>query len=344
MHRNGSSALPRDRLRILCANEGKVARGATRCGTGDRVRPRHSEAKHFVFAGYRESRLTVQGTHGFAITVSHINHRIELTASKGHVAAIYILPATSPSLHETRARFPGVGRVFVRFRSSGPPRRSPPFFHECRGGGEFEQKGTFSGKIEFHGEHDFTRVAVTSAPGVINRSAREVCPPGNDDSGSPLSRGYSLLAYARSHQRTIQFGALRTTEESVIHGDTTYFASASEKRRGMTIARVAIAKGNPNTFAVAGPLTRPDSATVSPPPPLQGHRDLPRHGGRAGRMDGNACDRPARSARTEARRALILLVALPHPALHRSSATQVATALTTLRSGQRLPVPGLRRG
>lgn len=241
---------------------------AAAIGTG-LAQPQDIAAKsgYFVFPAYRESQLTVKGTHGFVISVTQTGHDVSLEASQGSATAIYILPVKNPARDGIRAKFPGVGRVSVRFHPSGEPRHSPPF-PGCRGGEEVLQRGTFSGTIRFRGERGFTRVAVENARGTIRHASKEVCKNGGGNFKPEPS--YSLDAHARSHGRTIGFSALQTYAGSETDRRATYFASTLERRQGMLISRVAIAHAGLSTFAVMGPPTRPDAASVAPPAPFHG--------------------------------------------------------------------------
>jgi hypothetical protein len=225
---------------------------------------------YFVFPGYRESQLTVKGTHGFVISVTQVGHRVELHASKGNASAIYILPMKNPPRESIRAKFPGLGRVSVRFHPSGEPRRSPPW-PGCRGGEEVLQKGTFSGTIRFRGERGFTRVAASSAPGIVRRFSKEVCKDSDGNDHSRLEPTYSLVASTKSHGQTAAFTALRPAPGAVFNDGSTYFGSLLGNKRGMTILKYAVAiTADMDTFAIGGPPERPTSASVAPSSPFRG--------------------------------------------------------------------------
>jgi len=221
---------------------------------------------YFTFPAERRSVLTVRGSHGFRIGIERSAGRVELTASKGHASAIYIV--RSPKLPPDRieARFPGRGRVSLRFHPWGALQRLPPF---CNGRSPIKQAGTFRGAIRFEGEQGFTRVVAAHVRGYVYRSFKEVCRRSDVGHGT-VTPGYSLVATARSHGRGILFTAFRSTEESLIHGDTYYTAVMSERRHGMVIGRTALALGRASTFSVEGPNAQPDSATVAPRSPFSG--------------------------------------------------------------------------
>ncbi len=227
---------------------------------------------YVVFPGSRENTFSAKGTNGFRVTVSHIGRRVELTASKGDAAAIYLVGAAKPSPKgNIEATFPGRGRVSVRFAPSGPAHRTPPFYPpECNGGGEVRQRGTFRGTIRFWGEQRFTRIVATSARGFVRRAYKEVCRDGSPDSRSQPDPTYSLSADAWANGRLVSFTALRPAPGSALIDESTYFGSSFERRRGMSTVKVAVAHADEETFAVAGPPARPSSANVAPPAPFRG--------------------------------------------------------------------------
>lgn len=249
-----------------------LAAGLTIAMLGGATQQADAKPGYFVWPGDRENSFSAMGTNGFKITVSHSGRRVELAASEGDAAAIYLVPAAKPSPDgDIEATFPGRGRVSVRFHPSGPSRRTPPFDPpECNGGGEVKQRGTFRGTIRFRGERDFTRIVATSAPGFVHRSIREVCKntsPGGRSKPEPF---YSLSALAKSHGRFVSFTAARPLPGSEMDDEASFFGSMFEERRGMSIARVAVAHGDDRSFAIGGPASRPTTAGVSPPAPFHG--------------------------------------------------------------------------
>ncbi len=257
-------------MRARCL--GALAAGLTIVALGGVASEARAKPGYFVWPGYRENTLSVKGTNGFRITVSHTSRRVELTASEGDAAATYLVPAAKPGLDgEIEARFPGRGRVSVRFHPSGPPHHLPPFDPPgCNGGGEVKQRGTFRGTIRFRGERDFTRVATTSAPGFVFRSIREVCKDTSPNNGSSSDPGYSLSAFAGAQGWAVSFAALRSGPGAEFDDGTTFFGSSFERRRGMKVVRVAIAHAEDEAFAINGPPSRPTTASVAPPVPFHG--------------------------------------------------------------------------
>jgi hypothetical protein len=219
-----------------------------------------------VFPAERQSQLTVQGARGFQITVTRIAGRVELTASNGRSAAIYIVRPPKAAADVIEATFPGLGEVSVRFHPSGRVRYEPPF---CGGRAPTRQAGIFRGEIKFEGEQGFTRIGVGRAGGFVYRSFKESCKgPGQGHSATPPT--YSLIERARLEGRTIVFAATKSPDGPPFAGPANYFASQWERRAGMTAIRVASASAGSNTFAIAGSPTQPESATVRPPSPFSG--------------------------------------------------------------------------
>ena len=213
-------------------------------------------------------QLTIQGTHGFRITVTRISGRVELTASNGNTAAIYVVRSAKIPTDRIDATFPGLGKVSVRFHPSGRIHRELGF---CERRLSFRQSGIFSGTIRFEGEQGFTRINVDNAPGFVFRSFKEVCKgSGESDSEAKGPPSYSLTERARSQGRTLVFTATKSADVMSLDRSASYFASQWERRHGMLSVRVASAQADRDTFAVAGPPFRPESATITPPSPFTG--------------------------------------------------------------------------
>lgn len=222
---------------------------------------------YFTVLAKRLSQLTIKGTHGFRITVAHISRRVELTASNGNTAAIYVVRAAKLPTDKIEATFPGVGEVSVRFYPSGRVHHEPAF---CRGRPSLRQNGIFRGTIRFEGEQGFTRIDVGNAPGFVFRSFKEVCKEGSGGSDSEVIRGYSLTERARSEGRTTVFTATKSGDALSLDRSASYFVSQWEGRHGMLSARVALAHADRDTFAIGGSPFRPESATLTPPSPFSG--------------------------------------------------------------------------
>ncbi len=202
------------------------------------------------------SKFTVNGTRGYRITIERTGHRVELVASNGNSAAIYIVHSPATRDADIHARFPGVGLVSTHFEPSGSTSRTPAI---CGGGPSIRQDGVFRGTIKFRGERGFTRAKVDSARGFFFREPKENC-KGKGHSGQNSKPIYSLV-----------FVASKSPPESEFAGSTSYFAVELKDRHGMRSSRVAAASSRSGTgFEMTGPANRPEAATVSPPTPFSG--------------------------------------------------------------------------
>jgi hypothetical protein len=222
---------------------------------------------YYTFPAERISQLTIEGTRGFQITVAQINRRVELTASNGDTAAIYIVHPPRTSADQIQATFPGVGRISVRFDASGRVKRWPAF---CGGRAPLGRNGVFRGVIRFRGEQGFTHVATGHARGSVYRSFKESCKGKSSHGNSNTKPIYALTANARSSAGRIFFAALKSTEGSPFAGSSNYFASQSQRRHGMVSIKVASAKGGSSAFEITGSPSRLTSAVVTPPAPFSG--------------------------------------------------------------------------
>lgn len=221
---------------------------------------------YFIVPAEQGSQLSVKGTKGFQVTINRLRGRVELIASNGNSAAIYIVRPPKISRDRIEARFPGLGRISVRFHPLGRARREPGF---CGGHAPIKQVGVFRGVVRFEGEHGFTRIGVEQARGFIYRSFKESC-KGSDNRSSSTPPTYSLIERARLDGRTTVFVATKSTDGSPFAGPSHYFASQWERQAGMTSVRVASASTDASTFAITGSPTQPESATVTPPLPFSG--------------------------------------------------------------------------
>jgi hypothetical protein len=222
---------------------------------------------YVTYPAERIRQLTIKGTHGFRITVTRISGRVELTASNGNTAAIYVVRSAKNPTDRIQATFPGLGEVSVRFDPSGRAPRAPGGFCGSRPG--FRQNGIFRGSIRFEGEQGFTRINVGSAPGSVFGSFKEVC-KGSRGSDSEMPPDYLLEEKARSRGGTTVFVAMKSSDALSPDPSARYFASHWERQYGMLSVRVASAQADRDTFATGGSPFRPESATLTPPAPFSG--------------------------------------------------------------------------
>lgn len=221
---------------------------------------------YVTFPAERKSQLSVKGSGGFQITIARIDNRVELTASNGSSAAIYVVRPPRMSADQIRATFPGVGRISVRFHALGRVKRWPAF---CGGRPSMKRDGVFRGVIRFKGEQGFTRVVTGQARGFVSQSFKETC-KGSGHGNSSTSPVYALTERSKSPAGQLVFAALRPIEGSPFAGTSSYFASQSKRKHGMVSLKVASARGNSNAFEIAGSPSQPTSAVVTPPAPFRG--------------------------------------------------------------------------
>jgi len=185
---------------------------------------------YVTFQGERKSQFTISGTRGFRITVERIGKRVELVASNGNSAAIYIVHSPATLDADIHARFPGVGVVSTHFKPSGATSRTPAI---CGGGPSIRQDGVFRGTIKFRGERGFTRAKVDSAHGFFFREPKENC-KGKGHSGQSSRPIYSLTARTR-----VPGGCARLCCQQVAAGFGIRGAHGLLRRRVETSARNA---------------------------------------------------------------------------------------------------------
>jgi hypothetical protein len=221
---------------------------------------------YVTFPAERKSQLTVEGTRGFQITIARIDNRVELTASNGDTAAIYVVHSPRTPIDQIRATFPGVGRISVRLHASGRVKRWPAF---CGGRASMKRDGVFRGVIRFKGEQGFTRVVTGHARGFVSQSFKETC-KGSGHGNSSTSPVYALTEHSKSPAGRLVFVALKPIEGSPFAGTSSYFASQSKRRHSMVSLKIASARGGSNAFEIGGSPSQPTSAVVTPPAPFSG--------------------------------------------------------------------------
>jgi hypothetical protein len=229
-----------------------------------------------VFGGFHSIELSLKGSNGYRIYVEKRGRQIALLAAGKQSVAVYSPHAEVPEGSEIKARFPGVGRVSMRFHPQGPPRRTPPEpFPGCRGGEKVEQAGHFVGTIRFRGERGYTSVRATRAKGAIETWTKEVCKrsPSEDDDSEPLADRTELWVKWESGKRGVGFDAsvLGDPFDSITFG-----ASVVERSRKMTIFRHTFAEGKKGSLVIGDTRPYPLSATVTPPAPFSGSAEYKR--------------------------------------------------------------------
>jgi hypothetical protein len=195
---------------------------------------------------------------------------VPLPANPGNVASsTYVAFGASPDPHEIDVPLGKVGRISVSFRPSGKVRvtelGSDPAARGCAGPTRIVRRlGTFSGTIEFRGEHGYTTVAARKAEGSIGTPLGRVCL--EPAAGGGIARSASLegdaVLTALSHRAGVQFEAV-TTGAGVAYTAS----SVSPLGFNMVVSRSAQALAPKRSFAFDDLL---HSARIQPPPPFSG--------------------------------------------------------------------------
>jgi len=231
---------------------------------------------YLVLPGYYSVELNLKGSHGYRINIGKVGRRyVYLLASGERSVVAYTAPSLAPRGSEIKAKFPGLGRVSVRFRPQGPPRNSrAPVFPRCKGGKTVRQFGYFVGTIRFRGERGYTSARATRPKGVIETHEKEVCRGSMfDESPEPVADRTELHAISISGCRGAAFSASQ-------HGDpvnlTFFDGTIAERRRGMTITRSIFVTGKASDITIGDTRPFPLSATITPPPPFSGSAEYQR--------------------------------------------------------------------
>lgn len=225
---------------------------------------------YVVFPGGQSMELSLKGSHGYEIEVDKEDRSISLSAYKDRSSVVYSVRTSGSEDDRIEARFPGVGRVSVRFRPEGPPRERAESFPGCRGGETVEQRGYFVGTIRFRGERGYTSVDATRARGATKTTKKGACKRSTFDDNSELEKDSTeLWAYSRSSRRAVGFYALHTVIPSITT-TTLVGALVAERRRGMAILRDTFASLEKSPIFPGDTRPNPLSATVTPPAPFHG--------------------------------------------------------------------------
>ena len=230
---------------------------------------------YFVFRGGHSIELDLKGSNGYGITITKQGRYVYLLASEKDSVVVYVAPSLTPKRTELKARFPGVGRVSMRFQPQGPPHDDTPDpFPGCKGGDVLKQSGHFVGGIRFRGERGYTSARATRVRAVSETRTKEVCK--RSDGGSESERDRTeLFAFSRSGKRVVAFDASQLVI-SDFTAWTTFGASVREQRQGMAILRSTFAEGKAQDIAPDDTRPYPLSGTVTPPAPFQGSGEFQR--------------------------------------------------------------------
>jgi hypothetical protein len=230
-------------------------------------------------------QMTLQGSHGYRISVRNLGPRLVLlSASKGDVSAEYAVRGRV-SRHGMYANFGKLGRIALRFEGSRRPPRpgSTPLF-DCKGDPPIHEGGRFDGTVRFNGELGFTAVSAKRVQGSVVRSFRRVCrQPPSSPPASARSRRWDrpeepsmtvFVEASRTRGRTIvaQTVGIEIPDRSSRGGDFVGLdvAALQETRGRIAISRIAFIGGRPGDVLAEGSGVEPTSGTIAPPRPFGG--------------------------------------------------------------------------
>lgn len=230
---------------------------------------------YVVTPGSHSVELSLKGSHGFRISAGRFGRPFYFQTADERSVTTYFKRSPRQRGDGIEAKFPGVGRISVRFQPQGAPQHLPPFFSRCEGGETTKQRGVFVGTIRFHGERGYTSVEATRASGEVTTSEREICKRSIfDDGPDSEAERTELWAYSRSKGQSIGFDA--STWGPAESPLTTFGASVVERHRGLTIFRHTFAEGKESQLIAGDSRPHPLSATVTPPAPFHGSAEFQR--------------------------------------------------------------------
>jgi hypothetical protein len=254
----------------------------------------HGDEHRLVRIGHRVVEATeaprasfdVRGSHGYKISVRGSVKGVVLIASRRHSAVVYFDDEGWANESGIYANFGDLGEISVSFREAGgSTRRLPhgPLRHCHARNGALDRFGTFSGWIEFHGEHGFTEVVRPRARGRVSPerklrcSVREEAGVGRLESG-PGALTISAFTLAKRVVSTAGPEALsklrwRAGIGPFLHlsrlprRGAAFVVEQDDERDGTLIGRVAVAKGGRKTFEVKRSY---GVVRIRPPRPFSG--------------------------------------------------------------------------
>lgn len=262
----------------LCLGAGEASSTSNRAGASQGHR--NVEALPY-------GRFVVAGTNGYRVLVAGTPRAVRLVAWRGHATAQYIATAGRADESGIEASFGRLGSVSVRFRASGRKAAKPPpgDLQGCRSVGEsLDRLGVFVGRIDFRGEHGFTRLRLRRASGRAAPSRTLSCPRKTArgtrkpavDPRAPRIRAVSFLgsfyvgagAFSESglNDKQLPLGIAKLRP-----GGVPFSAEVSELRGGLLINRVVVARGPRASFTSDIPQR---TGTISPPSPFKGTASL----------------------------------------------------------------------
>jgi hypothetical protein len=220
------------------------------------------------------ARFELKGHDGYSAFVEGAGDKVKLTISYGGSSARYTVRGTT-STRRVRARFGHLGRISVRFESTGAVKMMwPPM--NCNGYPVPGERGVFSGTVRFRGEGGYVELDAARALGKTARFSRWSCGSdkgltsrmvGSDEDSD--EEGEEAGSYARLWAATPgdrrSFTAVGSKYDVV--GLPFLGARMVERRGSIQVVRETYLTGPAQSFSFDPGLT---SAVVQPPEPFQG--------------------------------------------------------------------------
>lgn len=233
--------------------------------------PATASPGHFTSPALHYSEFTLPASNGYRLRVTDTgNRQIYLTAKNGGSSVTYEVRGRKTQQDGIEAKFPGIGRVAVRFEQVGKTKHAPPI-DNCKGDGSDTRRGVFRGAIVFNGEKGFTRARASRASGTIHNSAKEVCTREKEGNGGPSFHTTLLTASAPHGKGLLSFFAVKFSSDSIPKADqTAYSASLFQFKGPMSISRTVSREASEESFTLGEPSRRPTTASVTPPSPFSG--------------------------------------------------------------------------
>ena len=233
------------------------------------------------------SRFMVRGTKGFKLIISGTPISVRLIAIRRGEAVEYTTESGYVNGSGIEANFGGLGRINVRFHPNGgyTSRPLPGQLGKCHPLGQSsEQFGNFIGRIDFHGEDNFTKVRVRHAMGRAGPPELQ-CPVSAAKSVKSPRRAQRPPVTARFPDVLFVAGARAFSGLYLLYHDALldwyltpprgtgvpFGAETLELHRGMLIDRFVAVRGGKSSLMIdRGAQT----ARIEPPPPFEGTSTL----------------------------------------------------------------------
>jgi len=238
-------------------------------------------------------RFALHGTQGYKIQIIGSSEGIaRLVASKGHAAAGYTTDQAHFDGKRFTATFGNLGQVATTFspskriKNKGRP--------TARTGCALEHAkivgGQFIGQIRFRGEHNFTRLNTSHAQGRVITLQRSGCnhrlsnrPSTIEEEQGSNAQKPKFKAVGLAKRGTLTFRAGQDAMDELTdfvsgsgadlklgklpRGEVPFSVMSFEEKQGMSIFRLAAARGPSTTFKLN---LAPTTATLTPPAPFSG--------------------------------------------------------------------------